>query len=146
MNITRTCYGLLALAAIAVACSPDGLPVGPPASALTASRAGVPFTDGSALSAVKFWEAGATVSWNQLATDLAAAAPAPGINASRLYAYLSLSSALPRRHRQPLAHTPDRCGHRWRFGRRAELVLPRHHRPARSGARRATGFRPVARR
>src|SRR5690348_7264903 len=91
MNITRTCYGLLALAAIAVACSPDGLPVGPPASALTASRAGVPFTDGSALSAVKFWEAGATVSWNQLATDLAAAAPAPGINAARLYAYLSLA-------------------------------------------------------
>ena len=30
-----------------------------------------------AFSAVKFWEAGATVSWNQLATDLATAAPAP---------------------------------------------------------------------
>src|SRR5690349_7356719 len=44
-----------------------------------------------AFSAVKFWEAGATVSWNQLATDLTAAAPAPGINAARLYAYLSLA-------------------------------------------------------
>jgi len=45
----------------------------------------------AAFSAVKFWEAGATVSWNQLATDLATAAPAPGINAIRLYTYLSLA-------------------------------------------------------
>ncbi len=44
-----------------------------------------------AFSAVKFWEAGATVSWNELATDLAVAAPAPGINATRLYAYLALA-------------------------------------------------------
>jgi PAP2 superfamily protein len=42
-------------------------------------------------SAVKFWEAGATVSWNQLATDLATAAPAPGINATRMYLYLALA-------------------------------------------------------
>src|SRR5690242_10342329 len=45
----------------------------------------------AAFSAVKFWEVGATVNWNQLATDLAAAAPAPGINAIRLYTYLSLA-------------------------------------------------------
>src|SRR4051812_21494580 len=45
----------------------------------------------AAFSAVKFWEVGATVSWNQLATDLATAAPAPGINAIRLYTYLSLA-------------------------------------------------------
>jgi membrane-associated phospholipid phosphatase len=51
----------------------------------TASTATVSF------SAVKFWEVGATVSWNKLATDLAAAAPAPGINAIRLYTYLSLA-------------------------------------------------------
>src|SRR5690348_13784128 len=82
MNITRT-YGLLAFAAIAGACSPDARPVGP--------KAPVASTATLAFSAVKFWEAGATVSWNQLATDLAAAAPAPGINASRLYAYLSLA-------------------------------------------------------
>ena len=44
-----------------------------------------------AFSAVKFWEAGATVRWNELATDLAVAAPAPGINATRLYAYLALA-------------------------------------------------------
>lgn len=44
-----------------------------------------------AFSATKFWDAGAAVSWNKLASDLAAAAPAPGINASRLYAYLSLA-------------------------------------------------------
>jgi membrane-associated phospholipid phosphatase len=44
-----------------------------------------------AFNAVKFWEASATVSWNELATDLAAAAPAPGINAARLYVYLSLA-------------------------------------------------------
>jgi hypothetical protein len=45
----------------------------------------------AAFSAVKFWEVGATVSWNQLATDLATAAPAPGINAIRMYTYLSLA-------------------------------------------------------
>jgi len=44
-----------------------------------------------AFSAVKFWEAGATVSWNKLASDLATAAPTPGINARRLSAYLSLA-------------------------------------------------------
>ena len=44
-----------------------------------------------AFSAVKFWEAGATVSWNKVASDLAAAAPAPGINIFRLNAYLSLA-------------------------------------------------------
>ena len=44
-----------------------------------------------AFSAVKFWEAGATVRWNELATDLAVAAPAPGINATRLYAYLAIA-------------------------------------------------------
>src|SRR5207247_11323467 len=42
-------------------------------------------------SAVKCWEAGATVRWNELATDLAVAAPAHGINATRLYAYLALA-------------------------------------------------------
>src|SRR2546426_8039232 len=55
-----------------------------PTDAPAASTATVAF------SAVKFWEAGATVSWNKVATDLAAAAPAPGINARRLSAYLSL--------------------------------------------------------
>src|SRR5438034_4770210 len=44
-----------------------------------------------AFSAVKFWEVGATVTWNELATDLAVAAPAPGITATRLYAYLALA-------------------------------------------------------
>lgn len=39
----------------------------------------------AAFSAVKFWEAGATVSWNELATNLATAAPAPGVNAIRVY-------------------------------------------------------------
>jgi UvrD-like helicase family protein len=53
--------------------------------------AGVASTATVAFSAVKFWEAGATVSWNQLATELAVAAPAPGINATRLYAYLALA-------------------------------------------------------
>ncbi len=69
-------------ALLAAACGtdrphPTGVPV--------ASTATVSF------SAVKFWEAGATVSWNQLATDLATAAPAPGINATRLYVYLALA-------------------------------------------------------
>ena len=69
-------------ALVAAACGtdrpdPTGVPV--------ASTATVAF------SAVKFWEAGATVSWNKLATDLAVAAPAPGINAARLYVYLALA-------------------------------------------------------
>ncbi len=68
-------------ALLAVACGIDRpLPSDP-----TASNASLAF------SAVKFRDAGAAVSWNQLATDLAAAAPAPGINSTRLYAYLSLA-------------------------------------------------------
>src|SRR5256712_2295407 len=39
---------LFAFAALAVACNPDARPVGPQAPALTASRAGVPFTEGLA--------------------------------------------------------------------------------------------------
>ncbi len=39
-------------------------------------------------SAVKFWDAGASAAWNQLATSLAARRP---IDAGRLYAYLSLA-------------------------------------------------------
>jgi len=55
----------------------------PPTAVAVASTATVAF------SAVKFWEAGATVSWNQLATDLATAAPAPAaapaVAGGRLY-------------------------------------------------------------
>ena len=61
-----------------------------PTDAASASRT-LPSGGSAAFSAVKFWEAGATVSWNQVATDLATAAPAPGINAIRLYTYLSLA-------------------------------------------------------
>src|SRR6058998_3743551 len=69
-------------ALIAAACGTDRpYPTGAP----VASTATVAF------SAVKFWEVGATVSWNQLASDLAAAAPAPGINVRRLSAYLALA-------------------------------------------------------
>jgi hypothetical protein len=61
-----------------------------PTDAAPASTRSAP-SGSPAFSAVKFWEVGATVSWNQLATDLATAAPAPGINAIRLYTYLSLA-------------------------------------------------------
>lgn len=44
MNTVRIHVGLVAFATLAVACSPDGRPVGPHAPALTASAAGVPFT------------------------------------------------------------------------------------------------------
>src|SRR5437762_6501499 len=67
---------------LAAACSIDRAH---PTDATGASTATLTF------SAVTFWEAGATVSWNQLATDLTTAAPAPGINAIRLYTYLSLA-------------------------------------------------------
>src|SRR5262244_241543 len=61
-----------------------------PTDATSASTALAP-NGSAAFSAVKFWDVGATVSWNQLATDLATAAPAPGINAIRMYTYLSLA-------------------------------------------------------
>lgn len=48
MNTVRIHVKLAAVAALAVACSPDGRPVGPHAPALTASAAGVPFTEGLA--------------------------------------------------------------------------------------------------
>src|SRR5947199_9396144 len=46
-----------------------------PTDATVASSATVAFSAG------KLWEAGATVSWNKLASDLATAAPTAGINA-----------------------------------------------------------------
>ena len=61
-----------------------------PTDATSASTRLAP-SGSAAFSAVKFWDVGATVSWNQLATDLATAAPGPGINAIRLYTYLSLA-------------------------------------------------------
>ncbi len=61
-----------------------------PTDATSASTKLAP-SGSASFSAVKFWDVGATVSWNQLATDLATAAPAPGINAIRLYTYLSLA-------------------------------------------------------
>src|SRR5205823_10368525 len=67
---------------VAAACSIDRPHPTDPTVASTATVA---------FSAVKFWEAGATVSWNQLATDLTTAAPAPGIDAIRRYPYLSLA-------------------------------------------------------
>jgi len=69
-------------ALLAAACSIDGP---------SPTDAPVAFTSTVAFSAVTFWEAGATVRWNELATDLAVAAPAPGINATRLYTYLALA-------------------------------------------------------
>jgi len=124
-------------ALLAAACSIDRPH---PTDATVASTATVAF------SAVKFWEAGATVSWNQFATDLAQAAPAPGVNTIRLYTYSrSLSSVLPRRHRPPRARIHRSPRPLWRFGRRAELILPGS---VTSPKPRSTpgGFRPVARR
>src|SRR2546430_8373609 len=47
-----------------------------------------------AFSAVKFWDAGATVGWNQLATDLTTAAPAPGIRSEEHTSELQSQSNL----------------------------------------------------
>jgi hypothetical protein len=60
---------------------------------------------GPSPSAVKFWDAGASVGWNERATDLAAVRM---INASRLYAYLSLAQfrAAEAAQRLPGPHAP----------------------------------------
>ena len=47
-----------------------------------------PASPAASLSAIKFWNAGAAVAWNELATTLAARRP---VNIFRLYAYLSLA-------------------------------------------------------
>jgi hypothetical protein len=70
----------LAIAAgalLAAACSEPGAPATGPAAGTSADA-----------SAVKFWDAGATAAWNELATALADQTP---IDAVRLYAYLSLA-------------------------------------------------------
>src|SRR2546425_729820 len=87
-----------------------------PTDATLASTATVAF------SAVKFWEAGATVSWNELATDLAVAAPAPGINATRLYAYLALAQFRAAEAAQAPGPHPPPAGDRTRQSRRASLL------------------------
>ncbi len=86
---------------VAAACSIDRAH---PTDASVAANTSVAF------SAVKFWDAGATVSWNQFATDLAQAAPAPGINTIRLYTYLSLAQfrAAEAAQAAPGAHPPPR--------------------------------------
>src|SRR6266566_2915078 len=86
-------------ALVAAACSIDRAH---PTDASVAANTSVAF------SAVKFWDAGATVSWNQFATDLAQAAPAPGINTIRLYTYLSLAQfrAAEAAQAAPGAHPP----------------------------------------
>ena len=84
---------------VAAACSIDRAH---PTDASVAANTSVAF------SAVKFWDAGATVSWNQFATDLAQAASAPGINTIRLYTYLSLAQfrAAEAAQAAPGAHPP----------------------------------------
>ena len=87
---------LSALAALGVfACADTGTG---PASA-DASAGGVD------ASAVKFWEAGATVAWNLRATELAATTP---VDVGRMYAYLSLAQlrAAEAAEAAPAPHPP----------------------------------------
>jgi hypothetical protein len=72
-----TCFALIALGT--AACSDPGTTTAP---AATASR--------PEASAVKFWDANAAANWNEHATTLATRRPA-GLNALRLYPYLSLA-------------------------------------------------------
>lgn len=75
MNHHARAIAVLAIAAFAAACSePNTAPTGA-GSEVSAS-------------AVKFWEAGATTAWNELATSLADRTP---IDQGRLYVYLSLA-------------------------------------------------------
>lgn len=67
---------IVAGALLAVACSEPGAPAGSAAGTLPE------------VSAVKFWDAGASATWNELATALADQTP---VDASRLYVYLSLA-------------------------------------------------------
>ncbi|HYS20916.1 MAG TPA: hypothetical protein VEO73_07495 [Gemmatimonadales bacterium] len=46
MNTYTWRFGLVAVAALALACQPDGRPLGPNSPALSVSREGVPFTEG----------------------------------------------------------------------------------------------------
>src|SRR6266536_5464809 len=84
--------------------------LGPAALLAAACSVDRPHPTGATVSfsAVKFWEVGATVTWNQLATDLAVATPAPGINTIRLYTYLSLAQfrAAEAAQAAPGAHPP----------------------------------------
>lgn len=75
MNHHRRAVLLSAIAILATACSE---PTSAPATAGTELNA----------SAVKFWEAGATTAWNELATSLA---DRVAIDQARLYAYLALA-------------------------------------------------------
>src|SRR2546426_63707 len=74
---------LFAFAALAVACNPDARPVGPQAPALTASRAGVPFTEGLA-----------SPEWQNTAASLVAQARFNPQTAAHLYPLLGVAQYL----------------------------------------------------
>lgn len=79
MNTTRTPFRLLALASLALACSPDDRPVGP----LAASRAGVPFT-----------EALASPAWQATAASLVAQGNLAPTVSTRAYSLVGVAQYL----------------------------------------------------
>jgi hypothetical protein len=96
MNTTRIRFGLLALAALAIACGPDARPVGPNALTLAASRAGVPFTEGLA-----------SPEWQDTAATLVARALFNPIAAGHAYALLGVAQYLAVQQAQAAAAGTD---------------------------------------
>ena len=96
MNTTATPYGLLALAAFALACTPDSQPLGPTAPALNASAAGVPFTEGLA-----------SPEWQEIAQGLVAQARFSAQTAGHAYPLLGVAQYLAVQQAGAAAASPD---------------------------------------
>jgi len=83
MNTHTWRFGVAAMAALALACQPDGRPVGPSSlasPALSASREGVPFAEGLS-----------SPGWQQMARTLVIQAKLGPVGASRVYALVGVA-------------------------------------------------------
>lgn len=83
MHATKKGFWLLAVTAVAFACRPDGQPVGPNSPVLTASRAGVPFTEGLA-----------SPEWQDTAASFVAQAKFSPVTASHAYSLVGVAQYL----------------------------------------------------
>ena len=86
MNTHTWRFGVAAMAALALACQPDGRPVGPSSlasPALSASREGVPFAEGLS-----------SPGWQQMARTLVIQAKLGPVGASRVYALVGVAQYL----------------------------------------------------
>ena len=96
MNTHTWRFGLAGLVTLALACEPDGRPLGPNTPALSASRAGVPFAEGLS-----------SPGWQQTARNLVVLARLGPIPAGHAYPILGVAQYLAVQRAESAAEGTD---------------------------------------